>query len=77
LEASDLVLLFTDGVVEALCPATTAVGAERALEIVRAYRDTTARQAVDNLYHAARVFAHSKPQLDDITAVVIKVEKAP
>jgi PAS domain S-box-containing protein len=74
LEAGDLVLLFTDGVVEALCPDNTVFGVERALDIVRAYRDTSARQVVDNLYHAARVFAHNSPQLDDITAVVIKVE---
>jgi PAS domain S-box-containing protein len=77
LEAGDLVLLFTDGVVEALCPDNTVFGVERALDIVRAYRDTSARQVVDNLYHAARVFAHNSPQLDDITAVVIKVEQAP
>jgi serine phosphatase RsbU (regulator of sigma subunit) len=72
LEPGELLLLLTDGVVEARAPDGTAFGLERALAIVRVYRRETAAQIVYNLYHAVRAFAHNHPQVDDITAVVLK-----
>ncbi len=75
LEAGDLVLLFTDGVVEARAPDDTVFGFQRASNIVRVYRRDTAAQIVYNLYHAVRAFSHNRTQVDDITAVVIKVRE--
>jgi serine phosphatase RsbU (regulator of sigma subunit) len=75
LEPGDLVLLFTDGVAEAHAPNDTVFGFQRASDIVRVYRRDTAAQIVHNLYHAVRAFSHSRPQVDDITAVVIKVQE--
>jgi serine phosphatase RsbU (regulator of sigma subunit) len=68
----DLVLLLTDGVIDARAPDGTSFGSQRAIDIVHAYRWDTAAEIVFNLYHAVRAFAHNQPQLDDITAVVIK-----
>jgi serine phosphatase RsbU (regulator of sigma subunit) len=73
LAPGDLVLLLTDGVVETRDPQGAPFGARRALDLVRVYRKATARQVVDNLYHAVRAFAQNMPQYDDITATVIKV----
>jgi len=75
LEPGDLVLLLTDGVVEACAPDDSAFGFQRAIDIVRVYRRDTAAQIVDNLYHAVRAFSHNVPQVDDITAVVIKLRE--
>ncbi len=75
LEPGDLVLLFTDGVVEARAPDDTVFGFQRASDIVRVYRRDTAAQIVYNLYHAVRAFSHNRTQVDDITAVVIKVRE--
>jgi serine phosphatase RsbU (regulator of sigma subunit) len=75
LEPGDLVLLFTDGVIEARAPDNTVFGSQRASDIVRVYRGDTSAQIVYNLYHAVRVFSHNRPQADDITVVVIKVRK--
>ncbi len=72
LEPGDLLLLLTDGVVEAIAPDGAAFGQGRAIDIVRVYRRDTAAQIVSNLYHAVRAFTHNHPQVDDITAVVIK-----
>jgi serine phosphatase RsbU (regulator of sigma subunit) len=72
LEPGELLLLLTDGVVEARAPDGTAFGLGRALDIVRVYRRDTAAQIAYNLYHAVRAFAHNHPQVDDITAVVLK-----
>ncbi len=73
LAPGDLVLFLTDGVTEARDPDGTAFGTKRVLDLVRVYRASTARQIVDNLYHAVRAFARNEPQVDDITATVLKV----
>jgi serine phosphatase RsbU (regulator of sigma subunit) len=69
----DMVVLLTDGVVEARSPDNTPFGTQRVFEIVRHYRDDPPWLLVTNLYHAVRAFTHNAPQVDDITAVVIKV----
>jgi PAS domain S-box-containing protein len=74
MQSGDLVLLVTDGVVEARAPDGTVFGSKRAVDLVRVYRKLTARRIVDNLYHAVRAFSRDLPQYDDITATVIKVQ---
>jgi len=69
----DLVVLLTDGIEEASSPAGELFGTERALDVVRSYRDKPARAIVEALYAATREFAQGAPQLDDITAIVVKV----
>lgn len=73
LETGDLVLFVTDGVVEARAPDGTSFGTQRVEDLVRVYRTATARQIVENIYHAVRAFSQNLPQYDDITATVIKV----
>jgi sigma-B regulation protein RsbU (phosphoserine phosphatase) len=74
LHPGDLVVLMTDGIVEARAPDGTVFGQQRPLDLVRIYRAATARQIVDNLYYAVRAFSLDLPQYDDITAAVIKVD---
>jgi sigma-B regulation protein RsbU (phosphoserine phosphatase) len=73
LQPGDMLLLLTDGIMEARAPDGTVFGRQRPLDLVRVYRQATARQIVDNLYHAVRAFSQNLPQYDDITAAVIKV----
>jgi sigma-B regulation protein RsbU (phosphoserine phosphatase) len=73
LDPGDLVLFLTDGVVEARSPDGGAFGAGRACDVVRVYREATARQIVENLYYAVRAYSQNRPQIDDITATIIKV----
>ena len=75
LQPGDIVLLLTDGVLEAWAPDNTAFGLQRAIDIVRVYRRDAAAQIAYNLYHAVRAFSHNHPQMDDITAVVIKLRE--
>ncbi|HKI72317.1 MAG TPA: PP2C family protein-serine/threonine phosphatase, partial [Verrucomicrobiae bacterium] len=72
LSPGDILLLLTDGIEEAMSPDDTIFGTERILEIARANRGKSAREIVDALYAAVREFAQNTPQLDDVTAVVIK-----
>jgi sigma-B regulation protein RsbU (phosphoserine phosphatase) len=73
LEPGDLVLFLTDGVVEARSPDGASFSARGACDVVRVYRNASARQVVENLYYAVRAFSQNRPQVDDITATVIKV----
>jgi sigma-B regulation protein RsbU (phosphoserine phosphatase) len=73
LDPGDIVMLVTDGIVEARAPDGTVFGERRPLDLVRVYSKATARQIVANLYHAVRAFSQDLPQYDDITAAVIKV----
>jgi len=73
LSPGDILLLLTDGIEEAMSPDEMIFGTERILEIVRQNRTKSARDIVDALYADVRRFAQNTPQLDDATAVVIKV----
>ncbi|HLQ45557.1 MAG TPA: fused response regulator/phosphatase [Planctomycetaceae bacterium] len=73
LQPGEFVVLVSDGILDARSPQDTMFGKERTLDIVRVYCEESALQIVDNLYYAARGFSQHTPQLDDITAVVLKV----
>jgi serine phosphatase RsbU (regulator of sigma subunit) len=73
LAAGDLVLLLTDGILEAGTPPWRMFGEERALDHVRAHRHESARAIVEGLYAEVRRWEGAQAQGDDITAVVIKV----
>jgi phosphoserine phosphatase RsbU/P len=74
LQPGEIVVLLTDGVVEAESPTATAFGTERMLEVARAHRGSRARTIVDALYQAVHRFAHDGRQRDDITVVIVKVD---
>ncbi len=76
LDAGDLVVFLTDGIVEARSPDGSVFGTQRTLDVVRVFRRLSARRIVENLYHAVLAFAQNQPQYDDITATVIKVGRA-
>jgi sigma-B regulation protein RsbU (phosphoserine phosphatase) len=72
LQRGDLILLLTDGIDETSGPDGTLFGLERTLETVRSAQNRNAQQIVQALYEAARDFSKQAPQIDDITAIVIK-----
>lgn len=69
----DIVLLLTDGIEETMAPDESFFGIERTLNVVRQNRGKPASEILDLLYHAVREFSEHTPQLDDVTAIVIKV----
>ena len=72
LEPGEMVLLVTDGIVEAHGPDENLFGIERALRLVKAHRDRPAREVLNALFGAVRDFCGPTAQLDDMTAIVIK-----
>ena len=69
----DIVLFMTDGIEETMAPDNSLFGVDRALEVVRANCSKSAQEIVDALYVAVKQFAANVPQLDDLTAIVVKV----
>jgi sigma-B regulation protein RsbU (phosphoserine phosphatase) len=73
LEDGDVIVLVTDGLLEAYSPEGKAFGADRMLEVVRCNRDRSASEIVEALQVSVRRFADSGKLEDDSTVVVIKV----
>ena len=74
LTPGDMIVLFSDGVPEAMCPQGGFFGTERTLEFFRANRTRPAREIAEGLYEAVRRHAGPAELTDDVTATVIKVE---
>ncbi len=73
LESGDMVLLLTDGILEARSAADTQFGIAGALEIVAANRSRPAGEIVAAIVRGVREFCSPEKPKDDITAMVIKV----
>ena len=73
LAPGDLIFLYTDGVVESFSADGGQFGVERALEAVLAHRHQSPHQIIEALLHAVSDFSGNM-QLDDRTAVIIKIE---
>ena len=74
LAVGDIVFLLTDGIEEAAAPDESLFGIDRTLEVIRNNRDRPAAEIVSALYEAVQTFAAKGPQLDDVTAIVIRVK---
>jgi sigma-B regulation protein RsbU (phosphoserine phosphatase) len=72
LERGDLLLLITDGIIEAMSERGEYFGRERMLELVRSHRHLAAREIVAGLCKEVCEFVQPAKATDDITAVVVK-----
>lgn len=74
LEPGELLVMLTDGIVEASDGAGQPFGVARTLETVRVNRSRPAREIVESLYQEVDRHAQHHSPADDLTAVVIKVQ---
>jgi serine phosphatase RsbU (regulator of sigma subunit) len=77
LEPGETVILLTDGITEIGELDGNAFGEDRLLKFVKDHRHDSASHIVQGLYGAARTFETKRPQTDDMTVVICKVEAAP
>jgi PAS domain S-box-containing protein len=75
LNSGETVVLLTDGITESTTPEGNQFGTERVLNYVRSHRHERAQEIANGLYHAAREYVRNDPQDDDITSVVITVDR--
>lgn len=76
LKAGDILFFLTDGITEAEAEDETEFGFDRALAIVKRLRRQPAKAIMEQLYQTVRSFSPNKPQEDDITAIICKMEDA-
>lgn len=72
LERDDCLILYTDGVTEALDGNGDEFGLERTMQSVRANVARGAKEVIDRLIDEVRKFVGATPQNDDITLIVIR-----
>ena len=73
----DLLLLVTDGVLEAPSPEGEAFETERVQEVVRRHADAAPGAVVDAIYRALGDYSQGKSARDDVTLVAIRFRDAP
>lgn len=76
LEPSDVVVLYSDGISESCDAAGEELGTGRILETVRGHLGAPAREILEAVYEAALSFRGDAPQVDDMTAIVCKLDAA-
>lgn len=72
LRSGDLLLLFTDGVSEAMSRDSVEYGEERIESVLTKYRNESAQQIIDEFYNDILLHADGAQQSDDITMMVLK-----
>jgi sigma-B regulation protein RsbU (phosphoserine phosphatase) len=73
LEKGDLVVMYTDGISEAMNAGDEEFGEERLVETVRAHPGASPSDLIGSLIAAADEFAAGAPQHDDVTVLVVRV----
>ena len=69
----DVFVFCTDGIFEALNEQGAEFGARRVCEVVKAHLGGTAREIVDAIFDATAAFRGNAGQIDDMTAVAVKI----
>jgi sigma-B regulation protein RsbU (phosphoserine phosphatase) len=72
LQEGQLVLLMTDGILEAESPTGEDFGLDRVLAVARERQHAPAAEILDALYRAVKGFTSRERPLDDITVIVVK-----
>jgi sigma-B regulation protein RsbU (phosphoserine phosphatase) len=72
MEIGDLLILYTDGVTEAINPEMQEFGEERLREVISAKAKASPQEIVDAVAEAVSTFARDMPWWDDFTLVVAR-----
>ncbi|MBN1997217.1 SpoIIE family protein phosphatase [candidate division KSB1 bacterium] len=72
LDKGDSLVIYSDGVTEAMNPDEEEYGEERLYQLIQSVYDEPARNIQDKLIESVKTFTQGHPQSDDITLVVIK-----
>ncbi|MGA8109609.1 MAG: PP2C family protein-serine/threonine phosphatase, partial [Acidobacteriaceae bacterium] len=75
LEPGDLLLLYTDGISEAMTHEDEEWGEERMIAAARAVENRPADEVLRALFRAADAFTAGAPQHDDMTLLVLKLDE--
>jgi sigma-B regulation protein RsbU (phosphoserine phosphatase) len=71
----DLLVIFSDGITDATNEYEEQFGEDRLLEVLKGSRDLQSQELIEKLTAYVNEFAGGRPQMDDMTAVVLKRNK--
>ncbi|MBN1596235.1 SpoIIE family protein phosphatase, partial [candidate division FCPU426 bacterium] len=72
LKKGDLLLVYTDGITEAMNSRREQFGEQRLIDIIRKYNSLSAQEFIAKLDEEIAAFTENYPQSDDITCVAVK-----
>jgi sigma-B regulation protein RsbU (phosphoserine phosphatase) len=72
LQPGDVLVIFSDGVTEAMNPRAEQFGRERLCSVIAESRRTGASVILEKILDAVRLHAGTAPQHDDVTIVVVR-----
>ena len=73
LESGDVIVLYTDGIIEAASPDEEMFGEERLAEICATMIRRSAREVLDGILRAVVSHCAGSEQQDDISLVVVRI----
>ena len=73
LRPGETLLWVTDGIEESASPEQELFGSTRVIQLIQSHQRLSSQKTLDLLYREAREFASGEPQLDDMTAIILKV----
>jgi sigma-B regulation protein RsbU (phosphoserine phosphatase) len=75
LQPGDLLLAYTDGISEAMAENEEEWGEDRMLAAAQTLPDESAQQVLEYLFTEADLFTGKAPQFDDMTLLILKLER--
>jgi sigma-B regulation protein RsbU (phosphoserine phosphatase) len=72
LKPGDVIVIYSDGITEAMNSADELYGEERLVEVLKKSKDLSAKELIDMVVSEAREHAAGHPQSDDMTIVVVR-----
>ncbi len=74
LQEEDLLVMYTDGVTEAVNPQNQEFGRERLVKLSRQVNNTPVKEVVQQIRQGLEEFSEGKPLADDTTIVICKIK---
>lgn len=74
LSSGDVIVLYTDGITEALNEREEMFEVPRLIELIQKKSASSSQEIVDAIIETVFTFSGNQPQFDDITLMVVKVE---
>jgi len=74
LKVGDALVLYTDGITDAINQEEEFFGEERLFQLVKEHSSLSAQELLDKIYGEITDFSKGAPQFDDITLIVLKID---
>jgi phosphoserine phosphatase RsbU/P len=75
LTQGDEVILYTDGVTEAINEKNVQFGQDRLIKVIKDNRASSAKDLMEKIQTEVNLFVNNQPQFDDVTLMILKVTK--